>query len=313
MTLPLKPPIKPQLAKPQDELPEGEGWCYEPKLDGFRTIVFVDGDSHMLQSRNGRPMDRYFPELRFPPGRYVLDGELIIPDGEAEDFEALQNRIHPAASRVQMLAEQTPARFVAFDLLAHDDAVTLDQELAARRALLEQVVADPVILIDQTADRRRAARWLQEREGVVAKVDDAPYRPGERVGMVKVRRQRTIDAVAIGWRERKAGGAVASLILALYDKDGELRHVGHTSGFTAKRARELLDVVRPLETGEHGEPGPNRWTGERETAWHSLRPELVCEVQIEHTSGGRIRHGAKLLRFRDDKLPSECLVDQIDR
>jgi len=241
MTLPLKPPIKPQLAKPQDELPEGEGWCYEPKLDGFRTIVFVDGDSHMLQSRNGRPMDRYFPELRFPPGRYVLDGELIIPDGEAEDFEALQNRIHPAASRVQMLAEQTPARFVAFDLLAHDDAVTLDQELAARRALLEQVVADPVILIDQTADRRRAARWLQEREGVVAKVDDAPYRPGERVGMVKVRRQRTIEAVAIGWRERKAGGAVASLILALYDKDGELRHVGHTSGFTAKRARELLD------------------------------------------------------------------------
>ena len=131
MTLPLKPPIKPQLAKPQDELPEGEGWCYEPKLDGFRTIVFVDGDSHMLQSRNGRPMDRYFPELRFPPGRYVLDGELIIPDGEAEDFEALQNRIHPAASRVQMLAEQTPARFVAFDLLAHEDTVTLDQELAA--------------------------------------------------------------------------------------------------------------------------------------------------------------------------------------
>ncbi len=258
-------------------------------------------------------MDRYFPELRFPPGRYVLDGELIIPDGEAEDFEALQNRIHPAASRVQMLAEQTPARFVAFDLLAHDDTVILDQPLAARRALLEQVVADPVILIDQTTDRKRAARWLQEREGVVAKVDDAPYRPGERVGMVKVRRQRTIDAVAIGWRERKAGGAVASLILALYDTDGELRHVGHTSGFTAKRARELLDVVRPLETGEHGEPGPNRWTGERETAWHSLRPELVCEVQIEHTSGGRIRHGAKLLRFRDDKLPSECLVDQIDR
>ena len=131
MTLPLKPPIKPQLAKPKDELPEGEGWCYEPKLDGFRTIVFVDGDSHLLQSRNGQPMDRYFPELRFPPGRYVLDGELIIPDGEAEDFEALQNRIHPAASRVQMLAEQTPARFVAFDLLAHEDTVTLDQELAA--------------------------------------------------------------------------------------------------------------------------------------------------------------------------------------
>ena len=141
----------------QDELPEGEGWCYEPKLDGFRTIVFVDGDSHLLQSRNGKPMDRYFPELRFPPGRYVLDGELIIPDGEAEDFEALQNRIHPAASRVQMLAEQTPARFVAFDLLAHEDTVTLDQELAARRALLEQVVADPVILIDQTTDRKRAA------------------------------------------------------------------------------------------------------------------------------------------------------------
>jgi ATP-dependent DNA ligase len=313
MSLPLSPPIKPQLANPATALPDEPGWSYEPKLDGFRAIVFVDGDSHMVQSRNGRPLDRYFPELRFPAGRYVLDGELIVPDGDHEDFEALQQRIHPAASRVQMLAESTPASYVAFDLLALDDAVLLDQPFTDRRAKLEKVVADPVILIEHSAAAAGAAEWLRHREGVVAKQVEAPYRPGERVGMVKVRRTRTIDTVAIGWRERKAGGAVASLILGLYEPDGSIRHVGHTSGFTAKKARELIDVVRPYETGEHAQPGPSRWSRDRETAWHSLRPELVCEVQIEHTSGGRIRHGARLLRFRDDKQPQECTTDQIDR
>jgi len=305
--------IKPQLANPAPALPEGDGWSFEPKLDGFRAIVFVDGDSHTVQSRNGRPLDRYFPELRFPPGTYVLDGELVIPDGEHEDFEALQQRIHPAASRVQMLSEQTPARYVAFDLLSENGTPLMGEPFAERRRRLEQVAKDPVILIEHTHDRDVAGGWLQTREGVVAKQDDAPYRPGERVGMVKVRRQRTIDTVAIGWREREAGGAVASLILGLYEPDGRMRHVGHTSGFTAKRARELMDVVREYDTGEHAEPGPSRWSRERESAWHSMRPELVCEVQIEHTSGGRIRHGARLLRFRDDKPPEECTTDQIDR
>jgi ATP-dependent DNA ligase len=309
----MPPVIKPQLANPAPALPEGDGWSFEPKLDGFRAIVFVDGDSHTVQSRNGRPLDRYFPELRFPPGDYVLDGELIIPNGEHEDFEALQQRIHPAASRVQMLSEQTPARYVAFDLLAEDGKSLMGEPFTERRRRLEQVAKDPVILIEHTADPEVAAGWLQTREGVVAKQDQAPYRPGERVGMVKVRRQRTIDCVAIGWREREAKGAVASLILGLYEPDGRLRHVGHTSGFTAKRARELMDVVKEYDTGEHAEPGPSRWTRERESAWHSMRPELVCEVQIEHTSGGRIRHGARLLRFRDDKPPEECTTDQIDR
>ena len=309
----MPPVIKPQLANPAPALPDGDGWSFEPKLDGFRAIVFVEGDSHTVQSRNGRPLDRYFPELRFPPGTYVLDGELIIPDGEHEDFEALQQRIHPAASRVQMLSEQTPARFVAFDLLAENGESLMNRPFTERRSRLEQVAGDPVILIEHTDDPDVAAGWLQTREGVVAKQDDAPYRPGERVGMVKVRRQRTIDTVAIGWREREAGGAVASLILGLYEPDGGMRHVGHTSGFTAKRARELMDVVKEYDTGEHAEPGPSRWSRERESAWHSMRPELVCEVQIEHTSGGRIRHGARLLRFRDDKPPEECTTDQIDR
>jgi ATP-dependent DNA ligase len=305
--------IKPQLANPAHALPDGDGWSFEPKLDGFRAIVFVDGDSHTVQSRNGRPLDRYFPELEFPPGNYVLDGELIIPDGKHEDFEALQQRIHPAASRVQMLSEQTPARYVAFDLLAENGKSLMGEPFTERRRRLEQVARDPVILIDNTGDPEVAAEWLQTREGVVAKQDDAPYRPGERVGMVKVRRQRTIDCVVIGWREREAKGAVASLILGLYGPDGGIRHVGHTSGFTAKKARELMDVVKPYDTGEHAEPGPSRWTRERESAWHSMRPELVCEVQIEHTSGGRIRHGARLLRWRDDKAPEECTTDQIDR
>jgi ATP-dependent DNA ligase len=312
MTLPLRPTVKPQLAMPKPELPRDPGWSYEPKLDGFRAIVFVDGDCHVLQSRNGRPLDRYFPELRFPAGRYVLDGELVIVDGGREDFEALQQRIHPATSRVAMLAESTPASYVAFDLLAVDDRSLLAEPFRERRAALERVAADPVILIDHTADPAAAAEWLKTREGVVAKQDDAPYRPGERVGMVKVRRTRTIDAVVIGWRERKGGGAVGSLILGLYEPDGGIRHVGHTAGFTAKIARELLDVVRPLETGEHAEPGPSRWSGERETVWRSMRPELVAEVQIEHTSGGRIRHGARLQRFRTDKSPAECGVDQLD-
>ena len=313
MNLPLKPPLSPQLAQPKRDLPDGDGWCFEPKLDGFRAIVFVDGDSHQVLSRNGRPLDRYFPELRFPPGRYVLDGELVIPDERGrEDFEALQQRIHPAASRVSMLAEETPAHFVAFDVLALDDEVLMERPFRERRTALAKLVVDPVVLVDHTTDAAAAREWLTTREGVVAKQLDAPYRPGERTGMIKVRRVRTIDCVVIGWRERESGGAIASLILGLYEPDGSIRHVGHTSGMPAKRARELLDVVRPLETGEHGDTGPSRWSRGRDSTWHALRPELVAEVEIEHTSGGRIRHGARLQRFRDDKPPAGCTVDQMD-
>jgi ATP-dependent DNA ligase len=301
MPLPLSPPVLPQLARSGAELPDGDGWLYEPKWDGFRAIAFVDGDDVHVQSRNGKALGRYFPELRFPEGRYVLDGELVIrtPEG-GEDFEALQERIHPAASRVAMLAEKTPATFVAFDILA------------LRRRILEEMVADPIELTPATGSPAEAEPWLQGAEGVIAKRADAPYLPGERKGMVKVKRVRTIDCVVIGWRPGKAEGTVGSLILALYDGEN-LWPVGHTSGFTAARARELVGVVTPYETGEHGANEPNRWSaGKEDREWRGLRPELVAEVSFDHVSGRRIRHGARLLRFRDDKPPADCAMDQLD-
>jgi ATP-dependent DNA ligase len=303
----------PQLARSAGELPEGDGWCYEPKLDGFRAVVFVDGDEIFVQSRNGKPLGRYFPELRFPEGRYVLDGELVIRAADGgEDFEGLQERIHPAASRVARLAEERPATFVAFDILARDDASLLDEPLTDRRAILEQVVGDPVELIP-TTDRIDAARpWLDTAEGVIAKRADAAYKPGERVGMVKVKRVRTIDCAVVGWRPGKAEGTVGSLILGLYDPDGKLHMVGHTSGFTARYARELVAVVTPHETGDHGASEPNRWNADRDREWRGLRPDLVAEVSFDHRSGHRIRHGARLLRFRDDKPAQDCALEQLD-
>jgi ATP-dependent DNA ligase len=311
--LPLQPPLLPQLARSAAELPDGEGWLYEPKLDGFRAIAFVDGDESYLQSRNGKPLGRYFPELRFPAGRYVLDGELVIrAEGGGEDFEGLQERIHPAASRVARLAAERPATFVAFDLLARDDRSLLDAPLTERRAALEALAADPVELIPSTALLAEAAPWLDTAEGVIAKRAEAPYKPGERVGMVKVKRVRTIDCAVVGWRPGKAEGTVGSLILGLYAPSGELHVVGHTSGFTAARARELVGIVTPHETGEHGASEPNRWSADRDREWRGLRPELVAEVSFDHKSGHRIRHGARLLRFREDKAARDCALAQLD-
>jgi ATP-dependent DNA ligase len=303
----------PQLARSAAELPEGEGWLYEPKLDGFRAIAFVDGDESYVQSRNGKPLGRYFPELRFPAGRYVLDGELVIrAEGGGEDFEGLQERIHPAASRVARLAAERPATFVAFDLLARDDRSLLDAPLTERRAALEALAADPVELIPTTALLAEAAPWLDTAEGVIAKRAEAPYKPGERVGMVKVKRVRTIDCAVVGWRPGKAEGTVGSLILGLYAPSGELHVVGHTSGFTAARARELVGIVTPHETGEHGASEPNRWSADRDREWRGLRPELVAEVSFDHKSGHRIRHGARLLRFREDMAARDCALAQLD-
>jgi ATP-dependent DNA ligase len=312
MALPLSPPVAPQLARSRATLPEGDGWSYEPKWDGFRALAFVDGDDVYLQSRGSKPLGRYFPELRFPPGRYVLDGELVIFDAdERPDFDALQQRIHPAASRIERLAGETPARFMAFDLLARDDAALLDVSLSERRAALEQVVAEPVSLTPATTDPAAAAPWLQDAEGVIAKELAAPYRPGERSGMVKVKRVRTIDAVVVGWRPGKEAGTVGSLILGLYDGDGELRVVGHTSGFKAQEKRALVGRLEPYETGERGSGDASRWTAGRELEWVSLRPELVVEVTFDHVSAGRIRHGAKIVRWRDDKAPADCGVEQL--
>ena len=305
MALPLSLPIKPQLAKSAKDLPEGDDWRYEPKWDGFRTIVFVDGDETYLQSRNGKPMSRYFPEVAFPPGRYVIDGELV-----AASFDTLGQRIHPAASRIARLAEETPARFVAFDVLALEDEVVMERSYEERRAILEGIAGLELTPVERTAEG--AQRWLHEEEGVIAKELAAPYCPGERRGMVKIKRVRTIDAVVMGWRPGKKEGTVGAIILGLYDEDGRLREIGHSSGFTAKRKAELVEELRPYETGERGSGEASRWTHGRELEWVALRPELVVEVTFDHVSDGRIRHGTKVLRWRDDKAPAECLIAQLD-
>jgi ATP-dependent DNA ligase len=319
MALPLKPPVKPQLALSRKELPDGEEWTYEPKYDGFRAIAFVDGDDVFVQSRNGKPLSRYFPELQFPEGRYVIDGELVIlGDDGAEVFDLLQNRIHPAESRINMLAEETPARFRAFDALAIDDEKLLEVPFADRRSRLEELIGaakDPgsTELTPLDPDPAGgAAEWLRTGEGVIAKQLDAPYRPGERKGFLKIKRLRTADAVVVGWRPGKEEGTVGSLILGLYD-GGDLRVVGHTSGLSAKRKRELVDELAPYETGERGSADPSRWAADRELEWISLRPELVVEVTFDHVAGGRIRHGSKILRWRDDKDPADCRFDQLDQ
>jgi ATP-dependent DNA ligase len=305
VSLPLTPPVLPQLARPRASLPEGEGWAYEPKWDGFRAIVFVDGDETYLQSRNGKPLSRYFPELAFPHGRYVIDGEIV-----AASFDTLGQRIHPAASRIARLAEETPARFVAFDVLALDDDVIMERSYAERRAVLEAIAGLELTPVERSADGAR--HWLHEEEGVVAKELAAPYCAGERRGMVKIKRVRTIDAVVMGWRPGKKEGTVGAIILGLYDEAGRLREIGHSSGFTAKRKAELVEELRPYETGERGSGEASRWTQGRELEWVALRPELVVEVTFDHVSDGRIRHGTKVLRWRDDKPPRECLVAQLE-
>ena len=282
MALPLKPPVLPQLARSRGSLPAGDGWAYEPKWDGFRCIAFVDGE-------------------------IVIHG----PSGRQE-FELLGQRIHPAASRVAMLAEQTPAVFIAFDVLARGDDVLMELPYLERRDALEALVEAPVELTPVVHSAAEAEQWLQEAEGVIAKEAAAVYRPGERVGMVKVKRVRTIDAVVMGWRPGKAERTVGALILGLYTPDGSLREVGHSSGFTAKEKRELVGQLAPYETGERGSGEPSRWSAGRDLEWVTLRPELVVEVTFDHTSGGRIRHGTKVQRWRDDKAPGECRLEQLE-
>jgi ATP-dependent DNA ligase len=313
VTLPLSPPIKPQLALTRKRLPEGEDWAYEPKLDGFRAIVFVDGDEFYIQSRGGKPFNRYFPELSFAPGRWVLDGELVIRDAEGNlEFDSMQERIHPAESRIEMLSKQIPASYVVFDLLAEGDEVLCERPLRERRERLEAIAAEAGLeLTPLNADAEQAERWLNSIEGVMAKDLSAPYVPGKRKGMAKVKRERTIDCVVMGWRPGKEEGTVGSLILGLYD-DGELRTVGHISGFSAAAKRSMRAMLAPLETGQSGTAEPSRWTGGRDLEWVELRPELVIEVGYDHAASGRIRHGARFHAFRDDKEPSECRFEQLD-
>jgi ATP-dependent DNA ligase len=313
VALPLEPPIKPQLALTRKQLPVGEEWAYEPKLDGFRAIVFVDGAEAYIPSRSGKALARYFPELSFEPGRWILDGELVIRDGDGNvEFDALQMRIHPAESRIELLSKEIPATFIGFDLLAEGDESLLEAPLSQRRSRLEAIAERADLeLTPLTPDAEQAERWLGSIEGVMAKQLDAPYLPGKRKGMAKVKRERTIDCVVMGWRPGKEEGTVGSLILGLYDGD-ELRTVGHISGFSAAAKRSMRELLAPLETGQSGTAEPSRWTGGRELEWVELRPELVIEVGYDHAAAGRIRHGARFHRFRDDKEPRDCRFEQLD-
>lgn len=317
MALPLEPPLKPQLARSAKALPKGEDWRYEPKWDGFRTIAFRDGDDVYLQSRNGKPMNRYFPEIveqiaAVKPDRFVIDGEMVIVIDEVQEFDILSQRIHPAESRVQKLAAEYPAAFVAFDVLAVEKKTYLDRPYDERRAALEDLVEPPIQLTPMTPDPEVAGIWLQgNSEGAMAKEAGGHYLPGERRGMVKVKRIRTADVAVVAYRLGKEGGTVGSLILGLFDDDGNMHVVGHTSGFTQKQKRELLPLLEQHASGERGSAEPSRWRSDEELQWEGLEEELVCEIAFDHITGTRIRHGAKFLRWRSDKSPRECSIEQL--
>ncbi len=339
--LPVMPPVAPMLAKAADSLPDGEGWQFEPKWDGFRCIVFRDGGEIELGSRNERPLTRYFPELaaallRELPDRCVVDGEVVVATAGGLDFDALQQRIHPAESRVNKLAAETPASFVAFDLLALDDHDLMAAPLAERRRRLEEALAGarpPLHLTPVTTDRSVAEDWFVRFEGagldgVMAKDLAAVYVPDKRT-QIKVKHKRTADCVVAGYRVHKSGDGIGSLLLGLYDDSGDLHHMGVATSFSAARRKELLAEVAPYEAdalaghpwrdwGGAGAdssrmPGaPNRWNATKDMSWTALRPELVAEVAYEHVQSGRFRHATRLLRFRPDRDPRSCTFAQLE-
>jgi ATP-dependent DNA ligase len=340
MDLPVMPPVEPMLAKTAKKIPPG--MLYEPKWDGFRAIVFRDGDEVELGSRSGKPLTRYFPEvvdavLANTPRRCVLDGEIVIARDGRLDFDALLERIHPAQSRVRHLTEVTPASLVAFDLLAlGDDALlaTPQRERAAQLAQALAGAADPVFTTPVTEDLDLAGRWFEQFEGagldgVVAKPADLPYRPGERV-MVKVKHERSADCVVAGLRPHKSGPVVGSLLLGLYDDAGRLQHVGVCASFPMARRKELMEELAPLRmdsaqghpwerwTSEEAQAsdrlpgGPSRWTGKKDLSWIPLRPERVLEVAYDHMQGGRFRHTAQFRRWREDREPDSCTYAQLE-
>ncbi|MFD8509395.1 ATP-dependent DNA ligase [Streptomyces sp. NPDC059687] len=341
MDLPVMPPVKPMLAKSVAVIPPD--MQYEAKWDGFRAIVFRDGAEVELGSRTGKPLTRYFPELvealrERLPERCVLDGEIVIAREGHLDFDALTERIHPADSRVRMLAQKTPASFVAFDLLALDDSSLLEVPLSDRRALLERAmsgVTPPVHLAPATTDRTVAEQWFRQYEGagldgVIAKPLTLPYRPDERV-MFKVKHERTADVVVAGYRFHKSGPVVGSLLLGLYDDRGALQHVGVAAAFAMKRRAELVQELEPLRMDEAaGHPwaawsdeaahetarlpgAPSRWSGKKDLSWVPLRPERVAEVAYDHMeNGARFRHTARFRRWRPDRTPESCTYAQLE-
>ena len=340
---PIAPPIEPMLAKLADMLPRDGAYLFEPKWDGFRAIVFRGASELFIQSRDLRPLDRYFPELhdallaRLPAG-CIVDGEIVIRTPGGLDFDALQLRLHPAASRVAKLAKETPSSFVAFDLLAAEGRSMMAAPQSERRSRLERLLADagpPLYLTPMTRDRATAARWLEEFEGagldgVIAKPPDALYQPGKRA-MLKVKHARTADCVVAGLRWHKSGrDAVGSLLLGLYDDEGDLQHVGITSSFTMANRRELARELAPLREGAfEGHPwrdwaaagggdgqrmpgGHSRWSAGKDLSWEPLRIERVCEVKYDHLQGDRFRHATVFLRWRPDKQPRDCRYDQLE-
>ena len=341
MQLPVMPPVAPMLAKSVAEIPDVGH--IEPKWDGFRTIVFRDGDEVELGSRNERPMTRYFPEVVEAvkanlPRRCVVDGEIVVIRGDRLDFESLQQRIHPAASRVNLLARETPASFIAFDLLAIDDESLMDEPFGTRRARLVQALADveaPVHLTPATADLATGVSWLDAFEGagldgVVAKPLDGPYVPDKR-SMFKIKHERTADCVVAGFRWHKSGGVIGSLLLGLYDDDGSLQHVGVSASFPMARRAELVAELEPYRMDDVSDhpwaawaeaeaqaggrlPGAvSRWNAKKDLSWEALRPELVVEVAYDHMEGTRFRHTAQFRRWRPDRDPRSCTYEQLDQ
>jgi ATP-dependent DNA ligase len=329
MTFPVAPPIKPMLAKLARDIPTGDGWRYEPKWDGFRALVFRDGDELRVDSRNGQPLLRYFPEMSDIargsfPARVVLDGEIVIPTASGLDFDALQQRIHPAESRVKRLMVETPAAFVPFDLLGVGDDDLREHGLDARRAALIQAVTstERCFVTPQTPEVTEAERWFTRFEGagldgIVAKRLDQRYAPGKRE-MVKVKHERTADCVVGGYRLSKRGDGVGSLLLGVYDVEATFHFLGFTSSFKDAERREMLKVLEPLRTGDsfdgHRLPGEqSRWSAGRDASWFPLQQRLVCEVAYDHLQAGRrFRHGTTFRRWRTDKDARECTFDQFE-
>ena len=326
MTLPLSPPLEPMLAKAQLEIPRTGDWLYEPKWDGFRAIVYRDAERVHISSRNALPLERYFPELLAPlrhalPEQAVVDGEVVIGTDHGLDFDSLQLRLHPAESRVRRLAQETPSSVVLFDVLALGDDLRQRPFLDRRRTLVDSVTPNETVgITPQTADVDEATEWFTKYEGagldgVVAKQAASTYRHGER-GWVKVKHLRTVDAVVGGFRAFAKGPGVGSLLLGLYDEDGVLHHVGHTSSFNAAQRREVLQRLEPFVGGEsfgHGRtPGtPSRWNSAADAAWTPVEPRLVCEVSFDHLQGQRFRHASRFLRWREDKSPRDCTFEQL--
>lgn len=329
--LPVRPPYAPEEARSAAEIPRGDGWLYEPKWDGFRCLAFRNGRDVLLQSKAGQPLGRYFPELvsalqDLPSRRFVLDGEIVIFSGRHLSFDDLLMRIHPAESRIRKLSTESPARLMCFDILVDGSGKMLTElSLERRRARLEEFFRGlpdkgMVRLSPASPKRAQAERWMRELaaiglDGIIAKRLEEPYLSGERSAMVKIKRIRTADCVVGGFRYAEKGGGIGSLLLGLYNVNGLLDHVGFTSSFNVEQRSELRKTVEPLigEPGFGGKApgGPSRWSTRRSSEWQPLRPKLVCEVQYDHFSGGRFRHGTKFLRWRPEKKPRQCTFDQL--